>query len=401
MNRFVNRVVLLCSLVVCTAMLSGCWNRTEVNDLALVTGAAIDKKEGDYIELSVQVYIPRTGGGQQGMGAQGGGGGGGGVKTLVRSAKGTTVAEAMSKLQELLPRKIFWGHTDIFVIGERMAKQGIRDLIDFIMRFPQPRERAAVFVTKGDAKKTLGFHPPLERTSSEVLREMAKSKLSIDVDVKKLCQMLSGDAQAAALPWVEMLPLEFEHNQNQTIPYIRGTAVFRKDKLAGELDDETTRGLLWVRDEIVKEAVITITPKDSPGYISFNLDSSSTKLVPQIKNGVWSITVKIETNENMIQNATPLDIMVPAINASLEQQLQEEIRGRVEKALTQTKVLKTDVFGFAEAFHRKYPKEWNRVKDQWDVRFPELDVKIDAKATIRRPGSTTTGGNRPEDEVKK
>ncbi|KIL40832.1 spore gernimation protein GerC [Gordoniibacillus kamchatkensis] len=399
------RYVLLCFVAAASLPLAGCWNRTEVNDLALVTGAAIDLAEGKMIELSVQVFIPRTGGGQQAMGGGGGGGGGGaggGAQTLVRSGRGATIAEAMSKLQEKFPRKLFWGHTDVFIIGESLAKQGIRDQVDFLMRFPQTRERAAMFVSEGEAKKTLGFHPPLERSSAEVLREMSKSRLSMDVDLKKLAQMLSGGAGAAALPWVEMLPPEKGQMTKQSIPYVYGVGVFKKDRLVGQLDDIMTRGVLWVRDEIVKETVITITPQGTEGYVSFNLESSTTNVVPEIRDNKWSVTINIETNENLIQNATRLDVMSMKVNDSLERQLEEEIRHRVEEACSHAKEMGTDIFDFADDFHRKYPKQWNSVKAHWEDKFASLEINVATRVKIRRPGSTTsTGANRPQDEVEK
>ena len=45
----------------------------EINDLAIVTAAAIDKKENNQIELSIQVFIPKalsSGGGQGGGGGE-------------------------------------------------------------------------------------------------------------------------------------------------------------------------------------------------------------------------------------------------------------------------------------------------------------------------------------------
>ncbi len=49
-------------LVICgtTPFLSGCWDRIEITDLAIVTAAAIDKKGNNQIELSVQVFIPSS-----------------------------------------------------------------------------------------------------------------------------------------------------------------------------------------------------------------------------------------------------------------------------------------------------------------------------------------------------
>lgn len=41
-------------------LLSGCWDRREVNDTALVLGAAIDKEKGGGIRLTVQILIPKA-----------------------------------------------------------------------------------------------------------------------------------------------------------------------------------------------------------------------------------------------------------------------------------------------------------------------------------------------------
>ena len=145
---------ILCMLSLCgVILLSGCWDRVEINDLAIVTAAAIDATDDNQIELSLQVFIPKSlssGGGQGG-----GGGGGGGATTLVRSHKGINMSDAMSKLQSEIPRKIFWGQCKVFIFGEKLAKKGIQKEIDFILRHPQARERAYLFVSEGKAKSVL------------------------------------------------------------------------------------------------------------------------------------------------------------------------------------------------------------------------------------------------------
>jgi spore germination protein KC len=390
------KVFFLLSLLMCLLLLSGCWDRVEVNDLALVMGAGFDITEGKNIELSVQVFIPRAGGSNQ-KGMNGGGDGGGGAVTLVRSANGVSIADAMSKLQEKLPRKMFWGHVDIFVLGEKLAKEGIRDHVDFIMRAPQPRGRASVFVSKGTAKQTLEYIPPLERSSAEMLKEMSKLKIGMYVSVNDLSQMLSGDTGAATLPWIEIIPMA----QEGQLPYVKGTAVFKKDKMVGQIDDKVTRGVLWLRNEIDK-AVISFTPKDDKGVVSFYPVRSRTQLIPHIQNDKWSVTAKIETQESLIQNATNLDIMNPKIIKALTGQLEEEIEKRINMALSQgQKKMKVDIFDFAGVFHSKFPKEWKKVKDQWDEKFSEVEVKIEVTSKIIRPGMITSGGNKPKEEVKK
>ncbi|WP_066367285.1 Ger(x)C family spore germination protein [Neobacillus fumarioli] len=142
--------------------------------MALIMAAGFDIKSDHKIELSVLVFIPKGGGSQQGMDVSGEIGGG--EQTLVRSAEGVTSADAMSKLQEILPRKIFWGHTEVFIFNEDLAKKGVSKQVDFIMRHPQLRERGQIFVSKQQAKDILKLISPLERDLSRGVKRIGRAQ---------------------------------------------------------------------------------------------------------------------------------------------------------------------------------------------------------------------------------
>ncbi|MBS4210907.1 Ger(x)C family spore germination protein [Neobacillus rhizophilus] len=376
------RFFLICSVI----SLSGCWDRNEVNDLALITAAGFDMVSDEKIELSVLVFIPKGGGSSdQAMES----GNGGASQTLVRSAEGKTVADAMAKLQEKLPRKIFWGHTDVFILDEELAKKGIAGHVDFIMRHPTLRERGQIFVSSQKAKKVLKLMPPLERDLSEVLKELSQHKLGLNITTKKLAQMLIGDSGDCALPWITILPPENKEKPKQTIAYITGTAIFKKDKMIGIIDDSVTRGVLWLRNEILL-GVITIKPPKTDGYISVNVLQAQSKLVPKIQNGKWIITLKSVSASDIVQNTTKLDVSNPVVLKSLEPLLAKEIEKRIKKARNQVQEeMKADIFGFAEAFHRKYPDVWNKKKNRWNEIYPNVELKFDTKCHIRRQGLTS------------
>lgn len=386
-------------LAAASLLLTGCWDRTEVNDMALITAAGIDRKDERTVVLSVQLFIPRASdGAQQGMdgGARTGNG-----TTLVRSAEGPTIAAAMARLQEKLPRRIFWGHTEVFIFGRHLAEEGIRGTADFMIRHPQVRVGAFAYISKEPPQKVLELLPPLERSSSEALRELAKSKVSMKVTIKDLIQRLSGDEQAVGLPWIEILPPNEGKNPKQTIAYITGTAVFKEDRLVGVIGDRMTRGVLWLRNEI-ESAVVTVSPEQTEGLVSMTLLRAKTKLVPSIDNGTWKITLTGMTEDDIIQNETDLDLMNPQFTRMLKQGLEKDVQERVREVLDEVQhKMKADLFGFASAFHREYPKEWNEVKDRWDEIFPEVEVSVQVEAFVRRPGTSTSPGGLSKEEVKK
>jgi spore germination protein KC len=350
--------------------------------------------------LTVELIVPKAVGGGGQMIGGGGGGGGGGAETIVRSGTGTTVADAISNLQEKLPRRIFWGHTEVIVFGEKAAKAGIRQHLDFLGRNPQARLRANVFVSKGTAKSVLELSPLIEQSSAEVLRELSESQLLLRVTVKDALQMLSGDAGAAALPMVEILPPEKGKQELQTNAFINRTAIFKKDKMVGDINDKLTRGVLWLRNE-VKQANVTITPKGEKGKITSTLIRAHTELIPKYEKGKWKMIVKATAEDDIILNGTKLNLMNPKYTKMIEKELAKETEKRIRAALKKVqKEMKADIFGFAEVFHRKYPREWNRVKDRWEEIFPDVEVVVKTKAYVRRPGIGTTPQGLPEQEVK-
>lgn len=376
-------------------LLAGCWDRVEINEVALVTGLGIDQKNEQTIELTAEMHIPKVSEGD------GGGGGSGGPETFVRSGEGHTIADAISDLQEKLPREVFWGQTKVIVFGEQLAKDGIRVPLDFLTRHPQPRLRAQMFVAKGMAKDVLVLHPPLERSPSEVLRELAKSEVLMNVTLKQLLQMVSGDAQAAALPMVRIIPPEKGMGPLQTIAYINQTAIFKKDKMVGQIGDTLTRGLLWFRNEI-EQANVSIKPEKEKGYVSMILLRANSELIPKIEDGKWKMSVKAVTEDDVIVNGSKLSLMNPKFIEMLQKEMEKDLQHRLTQALDKVqKEMKVDIFGFAEEFHRKYPKEWKKVKADWDKIFPTVEVTYDIKAYIRRPGLSTVPQGLTEDEVKK
>ncbi|MGC5328084.1 Ger(x)C family spore germination protein [Brevibacillus sp. SYSU BS000544] len=375
-------------------LISGCWDRVELNDLAIITAAAIDAKKDNKIELTIQVFAPRS--------LSGGGITGGGSTenlTLVRSGEGINMADAMSKLQTKLPRRLFWGHCKVYVFGEEMAKRGIAREMDFLLRHPEPRERSYMYISKGEASTIMELMPPLERYSGEVLRELSDLRIGMTVTMKDLQVMLREDSKSAILPFVEILPQRKNEMKLHTIPFLFGSAVFHKDKMIGRLSQRETRGVLWIRNDIITTTV-SVKTEENKGSISLQPVKETTKLVPEINEGKWIMNINIEAEGDLVQNETNLDLLNPQLLRKIEKDVRQDIVRRVEIALNRVqKEMKADVFGFGEAFHRKYPKEWAKVKDNWTETFVKLEVHTHVKAYIKRPGLINVPGAIPENEV--
>lgn len=379
------RVMMICFIYVTFLLLTGCWDRRETNDLAIIIGVGLDKTKEGKIEITVEVHSPRSGG--NGSDEKGGGGNqGGGNKTILRTGVGVTLSDAIENLDEKLPREILWSHAEAIVISKAFAESGIREQLDFFVRHPEPRLRSYVFISEGNAKEIMALHPPLERSISELLIKLANSEVLMKVTLFDLIEMLKGESGASILPMIAKLTPEVGQPQNESIAYINRSAILKQGKMIGFINDEMTRGVLWFRNEI-GETVVTVKPKESDGFVSMNLIKGRTELIPEIDGSHLKMTVKIITMDDVIQNESNLDLKKTEKINMLETVLAETIEMRLTNTLEKLqKEMKADVIGFAEEFRQKHPKKWKEIKEDWEERFPSVEVSFDIEADVLRTG---------------
>ncbi|GFN32706.1 Ger(x)C family spore germination protein [Paenibacillus xylaniclasticus] len=359
------------------ALLSGCWDRTEINDLAIITAAGIDRDDDGKIKLSVQVFVPTPASSEQGASSSGRS-----SKTVVRYAKGFDMADATARLQETLSRKIFWGQADVFIFGKSLAKHSIKEPMDFLTRHPHPRERANLFVSSGEAEEVIRWNTPIERNSAESLRELSVLQTGLNTSILQVIEELSEEAHTAVIPIIRIL-----HKEGTSVPFIGGTVAFKDLRQAATLNSTETRGLLWLRDEI-KTATITAPAYTGGDYASANIISSKSKLIPSIKGDKWSMLIVVEATSNLNENASDLDITKEENIKKLEHIFEGVIQSRIDNMVKKAQKSGVDYIGFAEQFHRHYPKHWHAAKKNWDTLFPKVEVRYKIRLTIARNGLT-------------
>jgi spore germination protein KC len=132
---------LLCVIPFVIPLLTGCWDRLEIEERAVVLGISVDvagpsadKEEdeisylaGSYsaphnemIRVAVQIALP--GKIPLGPGESGGGKGGARQTVWVIDVVGNTIDDALMNLQQQISGRLFFGHLRVIVVSEELAK---------------------------------------------------------------------------------------------------------------------------------------------------------------------------------------------------------------------------------------------------------------------------------------
>ncbi len=311
------------------------------------------------------------------------------------------MADALSKLQLKLSNQLFLAHNRVLILGERIVKQGFREEVDFFTSHPGTRLRTYVFATKGDPKLVLGLTAPNERSSAEILREMAVQHREVrGVTLKHIIIASSQGLGGIQIPRIEVTKAQPDkEGQTQGIS-VNGAVVVRGYKQSGDLSAQQVYPVPWIRN-IEDSRMITVPIRKTGGWISFYLLKVHTVMQPRFQGQERIIEFRIKAQTNVIQNGTVLNLM----NTDVLERVEEELNKSIEQQVKQTmkavlRNCKTDLFDFHDLLRRKQPAEWRKLQNQWQEVLPTITIQVSADCTIRRSGMSNAPIGIPKEGVK-
>ncbi|KRF07254.1 hypothetical protein ASG89_17550 [Paenibacillus sp. Soil766] len=387
-------------------LLTGCWDRLEIEDRAVVLAIGIDKaKPGDEKEISntthilgqdpeankvliritVQIAVP----GRIPLGTGSGSGSPSGQKPVwVLTSVGYTIDDALLNLQQQLAGKLFYGHLRVIVLSEAIAKKGIENENDFFRRQPQVRRTVWMVVSKGNAADLMKATPQMERVPTlyllatlEHAREMGRLP---NIFLGVFFSANSAKGQEGMLPYLD---LKKESNIE-----LAGMAYFRNDKMVG-----STTALQIGHYMAIKEinpggySVIMEMPGTKTTAI-FKSKHRKSQITTTIRNGNVHTIIKCQIEGDLTEKSNE-EVLISKENLKkLEEKIQGDANVGFRKLIQQTQKDGSDIFGFGEYVRATQPTYWNReVKpnERWEDQYKEMSVDVKVQVKIRRIGTKT------------
>ena len=386
-----SKLKLMLFLVLASLLLSGCWSKRELNELAIVVALGIDKVDDDY-EVSIQVVDPSEISSKQPSSGR--------SPVVTYHAKGKSVFEAIRRMTTITPRKPYFSHLQIVVIGEELAKEGLNEPLDFIARDHEFRNDFDVIVShEATAKEVLNILTPIEKipankllNSIQVSEKSFGSTLSVSTD--ELLNTLSSKEKSAVLSAVEIhgdtkLGIDQTNVERIKTPVIlkyAGIAVFKEDKLVGVLSEEESTYYNFLNNKIESTIQVIACPKG--GELSTEITKSTSKIKGTFKNSQPKITITIDITQNIGEVNCDINLTKDKTIHLIDKKTEEKIKEHTEKTLKIIqKDYKLDILAFGEALHRTDPKEWKKIQKEWSTIYPEVTVNIEVHVTTQGLGT--------------
>ncbi|KXG74736.1 Spore germination protein B3 [Thermotalea metallivorans] len=347
--------------------------------MQLVTAAAIDYDGGnDKYFVTVEVFNP------QHMGSHDSGG-------LLYST-GESVFDCFRNLILRSGRRLYWGHTEIFIVSREVAERSLLPILDILFRDAEVRDDMLIFVAEEDNASDilrLGRHK-LHGLAGFHIEDVIKAESSISkyrrMPAWKFIQSMYAQGPASTLPLIKL-----DRSGEKEIPKVGGTAVFEGDKLVGTLDETETRSLLWILDEL-KGGVFVVPVKDGGKAEEVTLEIFESKTDTKAVYAGNQVTMKIhvETTVNIEEIGGTTDYMdekkMMHLKKDGEARIEKEIKNVIGKVQRE---FAADVFKFSTVIQDEMPKVWREIEPNWHETFKKLPVNVQVTLKIR--GSALMG----------
>ncbi len=381
-------------LCVSLLLLAGCWSRTEVNDLGVVLGVAVDIGEERPVRLTL-LYA------RQGQSQQGQSKAIGGDPIYVAAREADNLSDAMREIALAAGRETSLHHVRVVLISEEYARtRGIRNLLDFLARHPQVRMSLVPLVVEGRAQTVLETPPQLKALQPQNLVAILEEKGGLRWRLKDFLVARVSETHSGWMYTVSVI--QRPAGTPQAPPkevVVTGSALFFGDRLVRMLSPKETEGLAWLMSKPVRSVITATCPENPDASFSGQVDQGRTTMRPSWEGGRLRIDVAIQGKVDLIRLTCRDDLADVAWRERLEAHLEKDVRERVEGVIETFKSQRVDPVGFGKRVQLNDPAWWLQNGPNWPEIWPEVEVTVTAQISIMQSGLLLKPANLTEKEL--
>jgi spore germination protein KC len=367
------RITLLALIILINSIFAaGCWNYREVDKLAIVAGVAVDKGEKGLYKITIELVKISSGKDTK-------------TTSETVTVEGKTIFDAVRNGISLSGKRLYWSHAKVLIISNEIASEGVTEVLDWFSRDSETRPDIQILISQeASAKEIFSGQGATEEIKSFVLDDMIKNQQSLSkapiIDILEFDNDLQTEGVSGIVPSVNL-----KESDGKILPHIMGTAIFKLDKLAGFLNGEETKCLLFIKNKI-KSGVLTEGTQegDITTPVSLEIFNSKTQVKPVVNGKDIKINLNVDTTvaideiggtENLID-----DEGLIRLEQSAEKTLKKQIESLIKKVQSEYGV---DIFGFGAKLREDKNEVWNDVSSNWEEIFKNLEVDVTTKVHIR------------------
>ena len=319
MRKYVKILILIIILAIPLFFFTGCSEGNSIEDLAYVIAIGIDKGENNLIKLSLQFATPSASNPSSDSGSSS-------SESTISSAECSSISSGINLINSYISKKINLAHCKAVVFSEEIAYEGIGTELYTLVNHIQIRPDCSLIISRCDAYDFLNNSKPVlinlvERYYEVVVNSGDYTGYSSDI---KLIDFYSALKEPSIQPIAILggINASETHNLENHINYvdqdssykageafvndknnleIMGIAVFKDDKLIGELNGIETISHLLVTGNLNNCVINIPDPFKENSLISLSIKKPKNPTIKvQMVNNSPYITINIRLEASIL-----------------------------------------------------------------------------------------------------
>lgn len=359
------KIIIVTSILL---ILTGCYDRTELNDLAIVSGIDISKNKNNY-NITMQIINTSKNNKEN-------------QNYKIYEGTGKSINDAINNIINKAPKKLYESQIQILILDENTAKENLKEVLDYFIRNNETRDEFFVLISKNNKTNT-----PIIKThySQDIINTLKSNKKNSGIvsltTLNELIKKYQNKKVEITLPIIE------QTNNNQEIN-ITSTAIFKNNKLIGNINEKESIILNIITNNI-ENTSITIQDKASK-YITTQLIKPKTKIY--IKNN--KINIKITGTALIRENNYKLNLEdkdnINIIQKKLNKNINQEIKKTIKKI---NKKYNTDIYELKDIIYKHNNKYYKKYIEKNNNYLNNIDISINSKIKLINDNNILGGTN--------
>ncbi len=368
------RIPLLFMIVTCL-LLVGCWDHLELETLDFVLGAGVEEVEPDF---DIVVELIKVKGGQETE-----------FEPVVLTTKSRSFFTSGRSLTKPAGIRIRWAHAQVFIVSEKVAREGILPAIELIMRDPDVRTSILLMVAKDcTVQEIFTSKPPITDVVSDHLRNLVELRDRIPFFYsRKLWEFrktLALSGINGVLPTVQLV-----QEGEDKVPVLDGSAVFKGCEMVGWLSGLESRIFAMVMGELDRGSLVVKTEVGGErGEITYEIKGNQVKITPLIEGPRLGFSIALRLQVDLPElGSLDIEYEDPKVEKALEKEINILVQGQILNLIEKVqREYKADIFGFGILLKQRHPSIWRKYAGNWDDTFAALDITAEVSSRIVSTG---------------
>ncbi len=368
-----------CMIVLAVLAMTGCAEKQILDETGLSTITGYDLTKDRYIRSTTLIPVINPEAGE---------------KIQVASAVGLTSKGVRDQINLQVDKRVMSGQLRVVLYNEKLAKKGIISIVDTMYRDPSIASRLYLCVTKDETYKIITYPFKEEGNLGMFVYRMIDQNVNGEripsPTIHEFLRAYYSEGSDPYLPYIEQKGDEL---------YIRGLALFNKDRYIGWVDTKDAFLIKLIKDMFKAGSYEATIPRSAVGLpakkneevggntvnIVFDTIRSQSKVeVTQQHPPRFNVTIDLKTRVYEVSEQISLEEKEAL--AKVQTALEKEIEKRAQQMVKKLQKMDVDPIGFGDYYRASSLDGSKLTHKEWHKIYKEATFQFHVKADLIRSG---------------